>query len=116
MQDKNNELYERLSKEMNEQEFAKAYLNPFPEPKNLGIVPGPENMIFIIAGNVYQARRFAEEYGIAPPYWRYISCVDDLTFIKGWVVTTGTFYQRHDVDQLQKIVISREELKVLDVK
>ena len=55
-----------------------------------------DDMIYIVAGNVQQAKQYAKAHGIYPPKWSFVSSPDVLIGASGSVLFVGTFYERKD--------------------
>lgn len=96
--------------ELNEQEFRKAVLNGWPEP--------PKEMIYIVAGNVRQARLLAFKYSIQPLNWKFVNGREDLRGASGVVLYTGNYYQRAEFQAIEdeiNIGVATGVLKRLDI-
>jgi len=95
-----------------EQEFNRAYLNPYPE-----LNPTPAGMIYVVAGTVKQAKDYARKHGIFPRNYTYVSRSQDIKGVSGSVVYVGTWYQRPDLMNVKEEVhngIQAELLTVID--
>lgn len=67
------------------------------------ITPQKE-MIYVVAGRIEEARKWARKHGVYPPNWRFVEGVNSLNGVRGSVVYVGTFYQRQDIAEIETFV------------
>lgn len=103
------EGWEKLERFKDESEFRQAYENPWIGPED------KPKMIYVVAGDARQAKRWAREHGIAPPHWRSVLSPVDLDGVSSGVfIRIGTFYQQENaenIDERLKILVQSGVLK-----
>lgn len=93
------EGWEKLEKIKSEAEFRQAYENPWPIPED------KPRMIFVVAGDMRQAKQWAREHGIAPPHWKAVLSPVDIEGARdGVFVRIGTFYQREKASEIRDLL------------